>query len=62
MVNGKLEIYLGRRVERHTMLFFQLSKTITRYPEFKIDQDVLRTNFVQDDIATIDVEVRSMRK
>ena len=33
-------------------------KTITRYPKFKIDQDVLRTNFVQDDIAVIKVEVR----
>ena len=33
---------------------------IKRHPKFQIDQDVLRTNFVQDDIAAIIVEVKSI--
>ena len=33
---------------------------IKRHPKFQIDQDVLRTNFVQDDIAAITVKVKSI--
>ena len=34
-------------------------KKIKRHPGFKIDQGVLRTNYLQDDIAVIIVEVHS---
>ena len=32
-------------------------ESIKRHPKFQIDQDVLRTNFLEDDIAVIIVEV-----
>ena len=46
--------------EAYNVIF--LLETIIRHPKFQIDQDVLKTNFLQDDIAAIIVEVKIIVK